>query len=92
VRATRLLDVRLMDSSSGHVRIAIVVPKHGHTAVRRNKLKRQLRELTRTEVMPRPVSRDVLFRARHETYAAEFPALKDAVTRVAAAIGTAEAS
>ena len=82
MRGTRLLDVRLMDSSAGHVRIAIVVPKHGHTAVRRNKLKRQLRELARAEVLPRQASRDVLFRARREAYAAEFPALRDAVTHV----------
>jgi ribonuclease P protein component len=86
VRGTRLLDVRLMDSSAGHVRVAIVVPKHGHTAVRRNKLKRQLRELARLEVLPRQVSRDVLFRARREAYAAEFPALQDAVSRAGATI------
>jgi ribonuclease P protein component len=84
-----LLDVRLMDSSAGHVRIAIVVPKHGHTAVRRNRLKRQLRELTRAEVLPRQASRDVLFRARREAYAADFPALRDAITRVGATIGPA---
>ena len=35
-----------MESPAGHVRVAIIVPRHGHTAVRRNKLKRQLRELT----------------------------------------------
>ena len=91
MRGARLLDVRLMDSSTGHVRIAIVVPKHGHTAVRRNKLKRQLRELARVEVVPRRASRDILFRARREAYAADFPALRDAVTRVGETIATAVA-
>ncbi len=81
----------MMDSSAGHVRIAILVPKHGHTAVRRNKLKRQLRELTRTEVLQRQASRDVLFRARREAYAADFPALRDAVTRVGGAIASVAA-
>lgn len=74
-----------MDSSAGHVRIAIVVPKHGHTAVRRNKLKRQLRELARQEILPRPASRDVLFRARRDAYAATFPELRETITRIAAA-------
>lgn len=73
-----------MDSSAGHVRIAIVVPKHGHTAVRRNKLKRQLRELARQEILPRPASRDVLVRARRDAYDATFPELRETVTRVAA--------
>ena len=74
-----------MDSSAGHVRIAIVVPKHGHTAVRRNKLKRQLRELARQEILPRPASRDVLVRARRDAYDATFPELRETVTRFAAA-------
>ena len=74
-----------MDSSAGHVRIAIVVPKHGHTAVRRNRLKRQLRELARQEILSRSASRDVLVRARRDAYDATFPELREAVTRFAAA-------
>ncbi len=81
-----------MDSSTGHVRIAIVVPKHGHTAVRRNTLTRQLRVLARAEVVPRRASRDLLFRARREAYAAAFPALREAVSRVGATLATAEPS
>ena len=75
-----------MNSSAGHVRVAIVVPKHGHTAVRRNRLKRQLRELARREVLPRPASRDVLFRARREAYGVAFAELHDAVSRAAASV------
>lgn len=81
-----------MESPAGHVRVAIVVPKYGYTAVRRNKLKRQLRELARTEVLPAPASRDVLVRAKREAYGATFPQLRDDVTRVATAIGRRAAS
>lgn len=81
-----MLDVRAMESSAGHVRVAIIVPRHGHTAVRRNKLKRQLRELARLEVLPRTASRDVLFRARREAYGAEFEKLRAAVGAAAAAL------
>lgn len=79
-----------MDSSAGHVRVAIVVPKHGHTAVRRNKLKRRLRELARQEVLPRRASRDVLLRARRDAYAASYPELRSVVAGVAAGVLGAE--
>ena len=79
----RLLDVRRLDSAAGHVRVAIVVPKHGHTAVRRNKLKRRLRELVRRELLPRPASCDVLLRARREAYGATFDLLRDDVSDLA---------
>ena len=80
-----------MDSSAGHVRIAIVVPRHGYSAVRRNKLKRQIRELARQEVLPRAASRDVLFRARRETYGATFTELRAAVERAAAVVESGRA-
>jgi ribonuclease P protein component len=79
----QLLDVRRLDSSAGHVRVAIVVPKYGYTAVRRNKLKRQLRELARVTVLPRPLSCDVLLRARREAYGASFDALRADVADLA---------
>jgi ribonuclease P protein component len=71
----RLLDVRRLDSARGHVRVAVVVPKYGFTAVRRNHLKRRLRELARVQLLPRPSSCDVLLRARREAYEAGFDAL-----------------
>jgi ribonuclease P protein component len=59
----------------------VVVPKHRHNAVRRNRLKRQLREIVRVEVLPRLAaaqpSTDVLVRARREAYEASFVRLKD---------------
>jgi len=80
----QLLDVRRLDSAAGRVRVAIVVPKYGHTAVRRNKLKRQLRELARQTLLPRPMSCDVLLRARREAYAASFDVLRGDVADLAA--------
>ena len=52
----------------------------------RNRLKRRLRELVRIELLPalgnRP-STDIAIRARRESYAAEFAALRDDIVSVA---------
>jgi ribonuclease P protein component len=56
--------------------------------VRRNKLKRQLRELARTQLLPRSASADLLLRARRESYAATFETLKDDVAGVAAGLAS----
>jgi ribonuclease P protein component len=82
----RLLDVRRLDSTAGRVRVAIVVPKYGFTAVRRNKLKRRLRELARQTLLQRPASCDVLLRARREAYGAAFAVLRDDVADLASRI------
>ena len=59
----------------------MVVPKHRHNSVERNKLKRRIREVLRLEVLPRLVDRnvlvDVLVRARREAYAASYEQLND---------------
>jgi ribonuclease P protein component len=63
-----------------------VVPKHGHDNVERNKLKRRLKEIARTRVLPklweagRPM--DLLLRARREAYDAAFAELSDEVDGV----------
>lgn len=82
----RVLDARYLDTERGCVRIGIVVPKFGFTAVRRNTLKRQLRELARLHALPLTQSRDVVLRVRPEAYRAEFAALRDDVTGVMAAL------
>lgn len=62
-----------------------MVPRHRHTAVERNRLKRRLREVLRTEVVPRlddggrPL--DVLVRARREAYGQEFQRLRGELVR-----------
>jgi ribonuclease P protein component len=66
-----------------------VVPRHQHTAVDRNRLKRRLRELTRVELLPalrvRPAV-DIAIRARREAYAASVDALRDDVLTVHARV------
>ncbi|NUQ21280.1 MAG: ribonuclease P protein component [Gemmatimonadaceae bacterium] len=50
---TEHLDVRVVASLShaGHPRAGLVVPKHGRSAVDRNRLKRRLREIVRTRIL-----------------------------------------
>lgn len=80
---TRHLDAFVSPSPAGVPRLGVVVPKHKRTIVQRNRLKRRLRELGRTVLLPalgnRGASLDVLFRARPEAYTAPFAALRDEV-------------
>ena len=82
----RLFDAKRLDSPTGHVRVAIVVPKFGFTAVRRNKLKRRLRELTRIHVLAQSCSCDLILRAKRETYDATFDRLREDIVHLAAQI------
>ena len=78
---TSHLDVFHAGSPVSHSRLGLVVPKHGRSIVERNRLKRRLREIGRTEVLPRLRSRgvgeDVLVRARREAYEAAFGELRE---------------
>lgn len=81
------LDVRALASPLAHSRIGVVVPRHRHSAVDRNQLKRRLRELVRIELLPKLSDRpstDIAIRARRESYAAEFASLRDDIMSVAA--------
>lgn len=73
------LDVRVLASPLAAPRIGIVVPRHQHSAVDRNRLKRRLRELVRTELLPalreRPAI-DVAIRSRPDAYRARLDALR----------------
>ena len=60
-------------------RVGIVVPKHGHEIVDRNRLRRRLSELVRTELLAHIGTTDVLIRALPAAYAATFDALRDDV-------------
>ena len=75
------LDVFDSPSPLPHPRAGVVVPRHRQTAVRRNHLKRQLREIVRLEVLPRleraQIQSEVLVRARREAYEAAFATLRD---------------
>lgn len=64
----------------------MVVPKHGRRIVERNRLKRRLREIGRTEVLPRLRGSgrklDVLVRARREAYGVTFQTLERELVEV----------
>ncbi|HEU0053549.1 MAG TPA: ribonuclease P protein component [Longimicrobium sp.] len=80
-RKTRHLDAFVSASPAAFPRLGVVVPKHKRTIVERNRVKRRLREIGRTVVLPalRNSGRalDVLVRARPEAYDAEYDALRD---------------
>jgi ribonuclease P protein component len=71
---TAHLDVYDSASPVCRSRVGLVVPRYGRRIVDRNLLKRRLREILRTEVLPelkaRGDQRDVLVRARREAYGA----------------------
>jgi len=80
---TRHLDAFVSPSPAPFARLGVVVPKHKRTIVQRNRLKRRLRELGRTVLLPglgnQGAAVDVLLRARPEAYSAPFAQLRDEV-------------
>jgi ribonuclease P protein component len=75
---TAYLEVRVLASPLSHSRIGIIVPRHQHTAVDRNRLKRRLRELARTRLLPAlhaEAALDLAIRAKREAYAARMEGL-----------------
>ncbi|HEX8906079.1 MAG TPA: ribonuclease P protein component [Longimicrobiaceae bacterium] len=77
---TRHLDAFVSPSPAAFPRWGVVVPKHKHEIVERNRVKRRLRELGRTVVLPglrnSGLALDVLVRARPEAYAAGYDELR----------------
>lgn len=73
------MDVFFATSPASRSRLGLIVPKHGHRIVDRNKLKRRLREIGRRQILPEldasGVGRDVLIRARRAAYGADFDGL-----------------
>ena len=77
---TVFLDVRAIASpfarsDSVQMRVGLVVPRFRQTAVARNLIKRRLRELSRTRLLPLALSADVVIRIRPDSYRASFPEL-----------------
>lgn len=62
------------------------MPKHGHTIVDRNRLRRRLREIGRLEVLPRldthPRDLDFLVRAGPEAYHVSFQQLRNQLVKL----------
>jgi ribonuclease P protein component len=78
---TAHLEVFIAPAPEGRPRYGTIVPKHGNRIVDRNRLRRRLRELGRTRVLPplRASGRgiDVLVRTRPNAYGAPFGELRD---------------
>jgi ribonuclease P protein component len=74
------LDVFDSPSPVAHPRMGVVVPKYRHRVVERNVVKRRIREVLRTEILPqlaaRGCSMDVLVRARREAYGVSYAELR----------------
>ena len=85
-KKTPSLDVFFLSSSVSRNRWGTIVPKHGHSIVERNRVKRRLREIGRTRVLPRlreqGMALDVLVRARREAYRVGFRTLSDELQSV----------
>jgi ribonuclease P protein component len=64
------------------MRVGLIVPRFKHSAVARNRLKRQLRELSRQRLLPTGLSADVVVRIRPEAYSATFEALAADIQQV----------
>lgn len=85
-RKTRHLDALVSASPVAFPRLGVVVPKHRHTIVERNLVRRRLREIGRTLLLPALRNSgavlDVLLRARPEAYGASFAQLKEEVAQL----------
>lgn len=85
-KKTFLLDVFFLSSPGSGPRVGLVVPKHGHAAVKRNRLKRRLREICRREVLPElrggRLQVDILVRARRGAYEGSYQQLRVELVRV----------
>lgn len=82
-----MLEVRVAASPRGVPRVAVVVGKHGHGSVERNRLKRRVRELVRTQVLPYLPAVDTVWRTAPAAYGASFGDLEQQVRTLARGLG-----
>ena len=79
---TEHLEVRANESLLSHARAAVIVGKHGHTIVERNRLRRRLRELVRSKILPAVKASDIVVRAFPSAYGSSFNALSKEIDNV----------
>ena len=65
-------------------RIGLIVPRHKHSAVDRNRLRRRLRELIRIQLLPNACRGDALIRAKAEAYDVSFAELRAEIDSIGA--------
>ena len=79
-RRLSALEVFFAPAPGARPRFGVIVPRHRNTIVRRNRLRRRLKEIGRVEVLPRlraaGIPMDVLVRARREAYRSSFQELR----------------
>lgn len=76
------LDVRFAASAQPLSRIGLIVPKHKHSAIDRNRLRRRLRELIRLELLPVVSRGDALIRAKTDAYEVSFAGLREEIADI----------
>jgi ribonuclease P protein component len=69
------LEIIWCSNDVGHPRLGIIIPRFGHSVVRRNRLRRRLREYARRRVLRGLPGGDLVIRARPPAYAAHSVAL-----------------
>ena len=84
---TEHLEVRTVASLLSHVRLAVIVGKHRHTIVERNRLRRRLRELARVRLIPFYSELDVVIRTLPTAYDASFSVLTDEIDQISRQLG-----
>lgn len=62
--------------------MAVVVAKYGHTVVKRNRLRRRLRELARVVLIPKLSGFDLVIRSLPSAYTADFKELAAEVEQI----------
>ena len=80
------LEIRMTASPLRHVRVGIIVPKYGHSSVERNRLKRQLRSIVRTELLGTLPAVDVVVKALPASYNAKYATLLEELRKGALAV------
>jgi ribonuclease P protein component len=80
---TSALEIRTIASLRRPGRVGLIVPRHQHSAVDRNRLKRRLREIVRRAWAEPTTPRDIVVRATPAAYRASFAALRADIARLA---------
>jgi ribonuclease P protein component len=86
------LVLRMSSSPFDFLRVGVVVPKYGQTAVRRNQLKRRLREVVRREWLPTMGNRDVVIWAMPPAYRMTMQDLTSTLRQLAERMGESGAA
>lgn len=73
---TRHFTIRVCASPLGFPRVGCIVPRHGRSAVDRNRLKRRLREVIRQDILPLRRGFDAVVRVGPGTYGQAYADLR----------------